>query len=74
MTVRFVNPDPKWSCFYAEVNKDTQVSIWSDGDVVFDVDAPDGGTVDFTLTINDMQEIVEKYIEYTTKREALLGE
>ena len=74
MTVRFINPDPKFNCFYGEVGKDTPLTIWDDGDVVFDVDAPDGGTIDFTLTINDMQEIVEKYIEHVTKREARLGE
>ena len=75
MTVKFMHADPKWNCFYGEiVGKKNPLTIWDDGDVVFDVDAPDGGTVDFTLSINDMQEIVEKYIEYITKREALRGE
>ena len=72
MTVKFTDTEPKWNCFYAEVDKKNPATIWQDGDVVFDVDAPDGGTIAFTLTIADMEEIVEKYNEYIEKRALLI--
>jgi len=71
MTVRFINVDPKWNNFAIETSYGT-ADVWQDGDVVFEGEDCRGGSVDFTVTIADMEEIVEKYNEYIEKRALLI--
>jgi len=71
MTVRFINVNPIWNSFSIEMDKRTNGEVCANGDVDFEVEDYQGGSINFTITIEDMKEIVEKYESYMEKRAVL---
>ena len=69
MTVRFLGLDPQFSVTYGEITESkSQVSIYTDGDVEFEVQDYEGGAVAFFINVNDLQDIIDRYNEFTEKR------
>jgi len=75
MTIRFLELNPQFSVTYGEITESkSEVSIYSDGDVEFEVNDYEGGAVFFFINVNDLQDIVERCNEFLEKRKKYIEE